>query len=36
MKYEGIRGDTRRYEERSLCPRRCKEIPGVIKKYAEI
>ena len=32
MKYEGIRGDTRRYEESSLCPRRCKEIPGVIKK----
>jgi len=36
MKYEGIRGDTRRYEESSLCLRRRKEIRGVIKKYKEL
>ena len=34
--YGGIHGDTRRYEESSLCLRRCKEIRGVIKKYEEI
>jgi hypothetical protein len=36
MMYGGIRGDTRRYEESSLCLRTCKEIKGVKKKYEEI